>query len=155
MKVNFEETDTTRPIISVKRGAEAGAMTVFKPDGRGRVIPDLDAIKKIMDILDNTEGFNVVHWNCAAQAQEERSTSGHGLLNGCGLSRARRLEGSHGVVWKNDAGGGRCERLSTRTTPSFAAVTDSECCDGDAADWVGRTRTRWFKDSPGCVASVI
>ena len=33
VRVNFGETDATRPILSVKKGADSGATTIFKPDG--------------------------------------------------------------------------------------------------------------------------
>ena len=40
------------------RGAEPVAVTVFKPDGRGRIIGYPD--EKITEISDTTEGLNIV-----------------------------------------------------------------------------------------------
>ena len=65
MRVNFEVTDATRPILSVNKGADIGAMTIFKPCGGGKIIRDAAAIGKITNILDETEGFNDVHENGA------------------------------------------------------------------------------------------
>ena len=50
MRVNFEVTDATTPILSVKQGAGSGAMTFFNPYGRGRFIRDAAGIKKINTI---------------------------------------------------------------------------------------------------------
>ena len=71
MKVNFEMSDATRPIISVKKGAEAGAKTVIKLDGKGRMNHRrLGAIQKITKILENTEGFTIVRGTTSDEQQE-------------------------------------------------------------------------------------
>ena len=57
--------DATRSILPVKRGAEFGAMTVFKPNGRGWIIRDGIAIQRATIILDHIEGLNLVHENVA------------------------------------------------------------------------------------------
>ena len=58
-KVDFKVTDAPMPIVSVKRGADSGALTSFKlHDGGTR---DAAAIQNIPKILNETEGFNVVH----------------------------------------------------------------------------------------------
>ena len=51
MRVNFKVTDATRPILSVKKGADTGAMTNFKPCGEGKTIREATAIQKITQIL--------------------------------------------------------------------------------------------------------
>ena len=40
MRVSFEVTHETRPILSVKMGADTGAMTIFQPDGEANIIRD-------------------------------------------------------------------------------------------------------------------
>ena len=61
IRVNVEVTYTTRPISSVKNGADIVEMTIFEPCGGRRVIRDAEAIQKIVQHLDRTEGFNVVN----------------------------------------------------------------------------------------------
>ena len=46
MRVNFKVYDASRPILSVKKGPDTGAMTVFKPCGEGKIIRDATAIQK-------------------------------------------------------------------------------------------------------------
>ena len=61
-RVNFEvTTESTRSILSVKEGADSGAMTIFKPYGGGRTTQDKEAIWNITKILDNTQGFDIVY----------------------------------------------------------------------------------------------
>ena len=58
-KGQLQVTDAPMPIVSVKRGADSGALTSFKlHDGGTR---DAAAIQNIAKILNETEGFNVVH----------------------------------------------------------------------------------------------
>ena len=56
MRVNFEvTTESTRPILSLKKGADSGAITIFKPHGGGRTTQDKKAIWNITKILDSTQ----------------------------------------------------------------------------------------------------
>ena len=64
-RVNFEVTEATRPIVSVKQGADCGAMTFFKPHGGKRIMRDKEAIQNITKILRFTQGFDIVHENAA------------------------------------------------------------------------------------------
>ena len=64
-RVNFEVTEATRPIVSVKLFADCGAMTFFKPYGGKRIIRDKEAIQNITKILHSTQGFEIVHENGA------------------------------------------------------------------------------------------
>ena len=63
MKVGFEVTDTTREVLSVKKAAEHGSMTVFSPDFAGRdsskIITDSWAIEQILQILAQTDGLTI------------------------------------------------------------------------------------------------
>ena len=65
MRVLVDVTDATRPILSVTKGADTGAMTIFKPRGVGKITRDAATIQESKKILDATEGFNVVHENGA------------------------------------------------------------------------------------------
>ena len=56
--VNFEVTDSTRAILSVRKGADSGSMTVFKPYGGGK---DHVTIQKNMNILDKIKCFHIVY----------------------------------------------------------------------------------------------
>ena len=53
MRVSFEVTDATRPILSVRKGVDIGAMTIFKLCGEGKIIRDAAAIQKITKNLRN------------------------------------------------------------------------------------------------------
>ena len=64
-RVNFEVTDATRSILSLKKCADSGAMTIFKPYGGGRIIEDKEAIQNSRDFLESTQGFDIVHENGA------------------------------------------------------------------------------------------
>ena len=46
MRVLVDVTDATRPILSVTKGADTGAMTIFKPYGVGKFIRDDATIHK-------------------------------------------------------------------------------------------------------------
>ena len=63
MNIGFEVTNAKRPILSVKKGAQLGAMTVFAPDnagpGRSRIINDPIAIQEILAILNRTAGLQI------------------------------------------------------------------------------------------------
>ena len=63
MRVGFEITNAKRPILSVKKGAEHGAMTIFAPDsagqGKSKIIHDKTAIQQILGILGQIEGLEV------------------------------------------------------------------------------------------------
>ena len=62
MRVLVDVTDATRPILSVTKGADTGAMTIFKPYGVGKSSETMQqSTKKSRISLDATEGFNVVH----------------------------------------------------------------------------------------------
>jgi hypothetical protein len=63
MKVGFGVTDAKRPILSVKKGAELGSMTIFAPDaagpGRSMIINDPDAIDEILRVMKRTPGLRI------------------------------------------------------------------------------------------------
>ena len=65
MKVNLMVTDAPRPILSVKKGADCRAMTVFQVYGGGRIIQDKEAVQTMTMTLDSTHGFDIVHKNGA------------------------------------------------------------------------------------------
>ena len=50
MRGNFKVTDATWPLLSVKKGADTGATTIFKPCGEGKIIRDATAIQKLPKI---------------------------------------------------------------------------------------------------------
>ena len=50
MRGNFKVTDATRPILSVRKVADTGATTIFKPCGEGKIIRDATAIQKLQKI---------------------------------------------------------------------------------------------------------
>ena len=56
--VNFEVTDSTRAILPVRKGADSGAMNIFKSYGGGK---DHVTIQKNMHILDKIKGFHTVY----------------------------------------------------------------------------------------------
>ena len=53
--MKFEVTDSTRAILPVRKGADSGAMTVFKSYGGGK------DLQKNMNILDKIKGFHTVY----------------------------------------------------------------------------------------------
>ena len=65
MCVNFEVTDARKPVISVRNGCKNGSMTVFKPDGAGKILNDRKTIEKIVEILNTAKGFDIVDENGA------------------------------------------------------------------------------------------
>ena len=56
--MNFEVTDSTRAILPVRKGADSGAVKIFKSYGGGK---DHVIIQKNMHILDNVKGFHIVY----------------------------------------------------------------------------------------------
>ena len=61
MNVNFEVTDTKRPILSVHRGCGNGSMIVFTPDGKGKIVNDKKRIEQVKQIMGSTPGFDIVY----------------------------------------------------------------------------------------------
>ena len=61
MNVNFEVTDTKRAILSVHKGCGNGSMIVFTPDGRGKIVNDKSCIEQVQQILEKTQGFDIVY----------------------------------------------------------------------------------------------
>jgi hypothetical protein len=63
MKVGFEVTNARRPILSVKKGAELGSMTIFAPDaagpGKSMIINDPDAIDEVLRAMARTPGLRI------------------------------------------------------------------------------------------------
>ena len=57
MRVNFEVTDATRPILSVKKGCRHQSDDNLQALRRGIFIRDTAALQKIAKILDETERF--------------------------------------------------------------------------------------------------
>ena len=47
MNVNFEVTDTKRPILFVHKGCGNGSMIVFTPDGKGKIVNDKKCIEQV------------------------------------------------------------------------------------------------------------
>ena len=59
MKVGYEVTDSTRPILSVQRSTEVGQMTVFGPSV-SKIINDPKVIQDIGKILNNVNGIDII-----------------------------------------------------------------------------------------------
>ena len=87
--VNFEVTDATRAILSVKTGCDTGSLVAFLPNGQGgKVVRDTQAIAKITKILDETPGISIVHENGAyvldvtpkLPSETPTTSSGRGFL---------------------------------------------------------------------------
>ena len=64
MKVGYEVTDSTRPILSVQRSTEVGQMTVFGPSV-SKIINDPKVIQDIEKILNNVNGIDIIIENGA------------------------------------------------------------------------------------------
>ena len=61
MNVNFEVTDTKRPILSVHKGCGNSSMMVFTPDGKGKIVNDTKCIEQVKQIMGSTPGFDIVY----------------------------------------------------------------------------------------------
>ena len=129
MRVNYEVTDATRPLLSVNKGADIGAMTIFKPYGGSKNHPrDAAAIRKIAKILGETEGFNVVHENGpyvlntkTSQRSSERyvqPVNSNNKLEGAVSQAAKEHEKKHTL---------RRPRSTRRTLTSTTRSRDTTC----------------------------
>jgi hypothetical protein len=74
LEAGYEVTDSTRPILSVKKSSEAGQMTVFGPS-RSRIIKDPESIKAIESIIEKAQGVDIILENGAYVADVELSTA--------------------------------------------------------------------------------
>jgi len=76
MNVGFEVTDSTRPILSVRKGVAAGQMVVFGPSG-SKIIADKASIDAIHNILKAASGFDIVteHGNYVLDAKLHEPTA--------------------------------------------------------------------------------
>ena len=61
MNVKFEVTDTKRAILSVHKGCGNGSMIVFTPDGKGKMVNDMNCIEQVKQIMASTPGFDIVY----------------------------------------------------------------------------------------------
>ena len=56
MNVNFEVTDTKCAFLSVRKGCGNGSMSVFTPDGRGKIVNDKSCIEQVQEIMEKPQG---------------------------------------------------------------------------------------------------
>ena len=73
ISVKFEVTDATRAILSVKKGADTGAMTIFKPLGGGEIIKE---IKNMWKLSMTPKIFDMVYESGAYLLYVKRSGAG-------------------------------------------------------------------------------
>ena len=59
MRVGYEVTDSTRPILSVQKSSQNGQMTVFGPSA-SKIIKDKSVIEEIERLIKDTEGFDII-----------------------------------------------------------------------------------------------
>ena len=112
----------------LNKGVDIGAITIFKPYGGRMVIRDAAAIGKIMNILDETEGFNAVHENSVyvlntktSQTSSKRYVQPVNSNNKLerALSQAAKEHEKKHTLWR--------PRNTTRTLTSPTRSRDTTC----------------------------
>ena len=110
--MKFEVTDSTGAILPVRKGADSGAMTVFKSYGGGK---DHVTIQKNMNVLDKIKGFHTVYERGVAVFDVRSSGIGRDHPEiAVPVFRSNRLERALCQAAKDEENGSMGINLATR-----------------------------------------